>query len=168
MIDAARLAHVPLFRAFDARALAGIASFMNLLRFDDGDLVVEQGAREGGCFIVLAGQVRLFRTTPDGSAVDLVTLGPGAVFGLLTALDGLPRAASGAARGEVEVAELGLAAFSELIDGRGAVALRFQVAVCQELVRDIRGANLRLAELASLPSQEVSMVSIADALAPLR
>ncbi|MBL8614020.1 MAG: cyclic nucleotide-binding domain-containing protein [Deltaproteobacteria bacterium] len=168
MIDPARLSAIPLFRGFDERALAGIASFIQVLRFDDGDLVVEQGSREGGCYIVLRGQVRLFRTTPDGSAVDLVTLGPGALFGLLTVLDGLPRAASGAARGEVEVAELSFAAFSELMDGRGATALRFQVAVCQELVKDIRAANLRLAELASLPSQEVSMVSIGGALAPLK
>jgi CRP/FNR family cyclic AMP-dependent transcriptional regulator len=164
MIDLARLASVELFRNFDERALSGIASFMTAQRFEDGDLVVEQGSREGGCYIILSGQVRVFRTTPDGSAVDLLTLGEGAFFGLLTAIDGLPRAASGAAVGEVEVAELSLSAFSELLDGRSPVALRFQLAICQELIKDIRGANHRLAELASLPSQSVSMVDLGGAL----
>ena len=166
MIEPVLLANVDLFRNFDERALSGVASFMSLLRFEDGDLVVEQGSREGGCYIILSGRVRLFRTTPDGSAVDLITLGPGAFFGLLTAIDGLPRAASGAACGAVEVAELSLGAFSELMDGRSPVALRFQVAICQELVKDIRGANQRLAELACLPSQEVSMVALGGALSP--
>ena len=61
----------------------------------------------------------------------------GAALGTLAALDGGPRGAGVFARGRVRCAVL-RDAFQELTDGRTAVAIGFQHAVVQGLVRDVR------------------------------
>ncbi len=164
MITPEDLAGFSIFDGFDERALAGICGVLRPRELLEGEVVVRQGNHDGGCFLVLGGELRVSRETPDGGSVDLMTLQRGAVFGLVGAIDRNPRAATVVAKGGSRVAELDRDSFAELLDGRSRLAFRFQLGICRELIRDIRAANQRLAQLATLPAQEISLVSLSEAL----
>jgi CRP/FNR family transcriptional regulator, cyclic AMP receptor protein len=163
-MDSSVLSSIPMLAAMPPRAREAVASMMDERSFPDGAILLRQGERLGGVFILLSGHVRVERHLPAGGTVDLATLGPGAALGTLAALDGGPRGASAIARGPVHSAVLPRGAFMELMDGRTPVALGFQLAVVRDLLRDVRATNRRLVELASLPDQSLSLEELTDRL----
>ena len=162
MIDPTLLTAIPAFRGLDDRSREAVAAVMHRRDYPAGAMILEQGRRMGGVFALLSGAVRVTRALPDGGSVDLVTLGPGALFGALAAIDGGVRAASCIAQEDVTALVLPRMEFTHLMEGRGAVALRFQVGVLSDLFKDLRATNQRLAQLAALPEEEPSVVEVED------
>ena len=160
MIPTRDLARIPAFDGFDDRARKAVGAMMRSYAAHDGKVVVEQGTRSGGAYVVLSGEVRVVRELGNGKSVDVRTLMPGTMFGLLSCLDGGARGASVIARGQVRYAEIPRDAVTELLEGRTPVALLFQVAVCRTLFREVRSTNRRLAELAAVPDTEVATVDL--------
>ncbi|MFT4977854.1 MAG: CRP/FNR family cyclic AMP-dependent transcriptional regulator [Myxococcota bacterium] len=158
MITPASLRHIPMLRGMDERALSALAGVLVLREFDDSQAIMRQGQPADGIYLLLRGHVRVTRQLPGDSTVGLVTMGPGALFGALAALDGRSRAADCIAWGRVQTGFLSLADFSALMEGDTPSALRFQVAVLRTLFSDIRNTNQRLAELATLPEMDLSSV----------
>ena len=156
-LSANDLLQVPVLHRLDERAREVLAGVISRRAFADGDLILSQGASADGVCLLLRGQVRVVRRLPMQGSVRLVTLGPGAVFGILSALDGLTRAADCTADGEVECGVLSLADFSTLMDGEAPTALRFQMAMLHALFTDLRRANARLAEMADLPELDLGV-----------
>lgn len=160
MIPKAELAKIPAFEGFDHRARNAVGAMLRLSASRDSSVLVAQGSRSGGAYVLLSGEARVVRELPNGSSVDVRTIGPGTLFGLLSCLDGAPRSATVIARGPVRLAELPREAVTELLEGRTTVALRFQVAVCRTLFREMRATNRRLAELAAIPDTEIATVEL--------
>jgi CRP-like cAMP-binding protein len=165
-MDGIDLAGIPMLASMPARARDAVASMMDERAFPDGAVLMRQGDRLGGVFIVVSGCVGVERNLPTGGTVDLAKLGAGAVLGTLAALDGGARGATVIARGPVRCAVLPRGAFIELMDGRTPVALGFQVAVVRDLLRDVRATNRRLVEVASLPDQSLSLEDVTDRIYP--
>jgi CRP-like cAMP-binding protein len=162
VITVEALTAVPAFARLDGRARAAVAAVMHERTYPDGATILEQGTRSGGVFALLEGQVRVERRLPDGGTVDLVTVGPGALFGTLASMDGGERAATCVARGSVSCAVLPRMEFQALLEGRTPAALSFQVGVLRDLFKDLRASNRRLAELVALDDQELSLVQVGD------
>ena len=167
MMDIQALATVPAFARLDERASMAVAAVMHQRSYPDGAIILGQGTRSGGVFALLDGRVRVERRLPDGGSVDLVTLGAGALFGTLAAMDGGERAATCVARGPVTCAVLPRMEFLALIEGRTPVALGFQIGVLRDLFKDLRATNQRLAELVALDDQELSLIQVGDLLRSL-
>ena len=140
------------FRDMREQEIEVVAGAMTDDAWWDGSTVVQQGDQRGGVYFILEGQVRIERRLQEGEIVAVGRLGPGAVFGILGVLDGVPRAASCIAEGTVHCAMMSRSDFLDLMNGATALALRFQLAVMRCLARDIRSTNNRLAELAALPA----------------
>jgi CRP/FNR family transcriptional regulator, cyclic AMP receptor protein len=160
VIDASLLHNIPAFQGFDDRARLAVSAMMRLHRVDDGHVLIKQGSRAGGAFALLRGEVRVVRDLPGGRSVDIGSLEEGQLFGLLSCIDGIPRGATVVARGNALVGEVPREAMGELLQGRTTIALRFQVAVCRTLFREVRATNLRLAELAAVPDSEMQTVDL--------
>jgi ferredoxin-NADP reductase/CRP-like cAMP-binding protein len=71
--------------------------------FPDGAVVCRQGEAGAQVYVILSGAVRVFRTEPDGSIVQLARLNSGQSFGELSLVTGQPRAANVVADGELRV-----------------------------------------------------------------
>ena len=71
--------------------------------FADGAVVCEQGELGRRLYVIIAGGVRVFRTEPDGSIVQLARLQAGQSFGELSLIYGQPRLATVVADGELSV-----------------------------------------------------------------
>jgi CRP-like cAMP-binding protein len=94
----AALSAVPLFDGFSKRHLRRLAAEADVVEFDPGRPIVEEGQAGEALFVILGGSARVVR---NGKKV--ATLIPGDFFGELSALDGGPRTASVVPETPVEV-----------------------------------------------------------------
>jgi len=85
----AALGAVPLFDGFSKRHLHRLAAETDLVRFEPGRSIVEEGRPGEAMFVILSGAAKVTR---GGRTV--ARLVPGDFFGELSALDGGPRTAS--------------------------------------------------------------------------
>lgn len=82
------LAAAPLFAGVDGDALVALAGRVIEVEYPKGGVIARQGDVGTGFFVVATGSVEVIR---DGNVI--ASLGPGAFFGELSVLDGLPRTA---------------------------------------------------------------------------
>jgi thioredoxin reductase (NADPH) len=82
--------HEQMFPVFDGADIAKLRRFGQLRSYAAGEALVEAGTASPGMFVILSGRVEISRRNPDGSSTPVVTHGPGAVGGELTALSGQP------------------------------------------------------------------------------
>jgi CRP-like cAMP-binding protein len=156
-MNAERLQSLDYFRGMTAAEVEVVAGAMNEDAWWDGSMVVQQGDQKGSVYFVLEGSIRIERRLENGEIITVGHLGPGAVFGILGVLDGVPRAANCVSEGTTRCAVMNRTDFLDLMNGTTPLALRFQLAVLRCLARDIRSTNSRLAELAAVPACRVSL-----------
>lgn len=82
------LARVPFFAGLDHDALHQVDAAANMQGIRADEAVYLAKHRADRLYVVATGVVKLTGTTPDGTAVLLDVLGPGAFFGTLPALGG--------------------------------------------------------------------------------
>jgi CRP-like cAMP-binding protein len=156
-MNAERLQALDYFRGMTEAEVEVVAGAMSEDAWWDGSVVLQQGDQKGSVYFVLDGSIRVERRLENGEIITVGHLGPGAVFGILGVLDGVPRAANCVSEGTSRCAVMNRADFLDLMSGTTPLALRFQLAVLRCLARDIRSTNSRLAELAAVPACQVSL-----------
>ncbi len=102
--------------------------------------IFHEGDPGDACYIVREGSCRVTREHPDGRAITLATMGPGAIFGELAMLDGERRSASVEATENTELVALPASDMRNLIRGHPEMAEKLVVA----LTRRLREANERI------------------------
>jgi CRP/FNR family transcriptional regulator len=128
-------------------------------RIPAGDLLWREGEDGGMLVAIEAGQVKIFRVLPTGSAVTLYLFGPGDVFGFMPFLDGRPYPANAQALDDVDALVVSRADLQEAFRHDPQVAL----ALVRLLATRLREAFDRI-ERSSIP--EV-LPRVASALAHL-
>lgn len=86
------LKSVPLFSSLGKKQLQTLAMSASQLSYKPGDVIVTEGQKGIGFYLIAAGEVKIER----GSRT-VATLGPGKFFGEMALLDQLPRTASATA-----------------------------------------------------------------------
>lgn len=110
--------------------------------FGRGETLFLEGDRPSHVVVILRGQVKLTRSTPDGRSVLIEIRQPGAVVGESGPIDVQPRGASVVALTPVEVLIIPADAFLRLLAERGTVALQ----VIATLVERLRESSVRRLE----------------------
>ncbi len=95
------LGGIGLFSACTKRELAQVAALTEPAELAAGTVLTRQGAAGGLAFVIASGRAEVTR---DGTR--LATLGPGAVVGELSLIDGQPRSATVKALTNLEVLEI--------------------------------------------------------------
>ncbi len=98
---AVQLQGVPAFGRLSTQQLVNLAETLQEARYAAGELIFAEGDEGDGLYIVLAGEVELTL----GSAA-LERIGPGAFFGELSTLDGVPRSTAARACEETRLLRL--------------------------------------------------------------
>jgi CRP-like cAMP-binding protein len=96
----------PLFSDLTEDELLAVVHDLRLLTFEPGDVVVTEGEPGGSLYIVAAGRVKVFVTSPDGRNVEVGELREGDFFGEVSTLSGRPRTATVTAAAPSELLEL--------------------------------------------------------------
>ncbi len=87
------LPKIPLFSDLPEDAFIALFEKCPLQRFEEGQLVFEQGEKADAFYVICGGQVRVFRTD-GGERKELATLEEGSFFGEMALLSEAPRSAS--------------------------------------------------------------------------
>jgi CRP/FNR family cyclic AMP-dependent transcriptional regulator len=94
--DAALLQATALFAAMPIEALERLAEKAVRRSYGRGEVVFREEDPGTTLCVVVKGLVKVYRTSPDGDEMVLVTLGPPSVFGEVPMIDGGVRSASAA------------------------------------------------------------------------
>jgi CRP-like cAMP-binding protein len=133
--SATALAGVPLFVGFSKRDLSRLAAEADELRFEPGQVVVQEGAPGETLFVILSGEARVVR-----GGRTLARLRPGDFFGELSALDGGPRSATIVAETPVAVLRLFRRTLVSTVKREPQLALKLM----DGIVRRVREIDRRL------------------------
>jgi len=90
-VAAETLSVIAAFRDLDFAERKSLAATMSIKAFDARQLVIAQDDESTDVFFVVNGQVRATLYSANGKEVDFQDLGPGEMFGELSAIDDEPR-----------------------------------------------------------------------------
>lgn len=91
------LRQVALFRELEPAQLQQVATRLQARSFRKGAIIFQQHDPGECLYIVAAGRVRIYLTSPEGQEITLRIYGAGSHFGEFAVLDGAPRSTSAAA-----------------------------------------------------------------------
>jgi alkyl hydroperoxide reductase subunit AhpC len=115
------------------RVLAEATKDLKTVLFEQGDIIIHQGARPDRFYIISEGQVSVIRRLDNGREIELARLGRGDVFGEMGILTGNPRTADVRANTDVTLFALDWKNFKGLIDQSEPTAREFMSIVEQRL-----------------------------------
>jgi len=97
------IAKAEFFRALSPEQMAGVQPQLHKRPIRRGYVLFLEGQPAEALWLVQRGEVRLYKSSPDGRITALETLGPGRVFGALSALEeeAYPASAEGLTEGTV-------------------------------------------------------------------
>jgi CRP-like cAMP-binding protein len=121
-IEHGQLRRVPLFAALDADDLVRVAAITHTRSYPRGAIIMLEGDREGSLYCLLAGVVRIFKTSAEGKEQTLRLIQAGHTFNDVPALDGGPNPASAAALEHSDLLITSGAALRALIAERPSIA----------------------------------------------
>lgn len=97
------LRQTPLAAEMDEAELQALARVVEIRDCKDGEVLVEEGARDAHLFVPVTGKIDLNRRDEHGAWAVIHTLRPGDLAGELSFMDGEPRFASLVANGTTRV-----------------------------------------------------------------
>ena len=109
------LTMTPLFTSLPAEYLQQVAARGELLQFDAGEVIVEEGQASDSFYIILSGEVRVLVNAPNGDRVEVGMLKFPDSIGEMGLLLEKPRTATVIARGGAAVIKFGAPIFSTFI-----------------------------------------------------
>lgn len=128
------LSKIALFSLMKKRDLKRISKLTQRHRYEKGDVIVREGARDGRLFVIVSGEVAVIKDLDGPSEMLLRELGSGTYFGEMALIDDYVRTASVVARVDTEVLSLDQWNFRDEIKKYPSVAIE----LLQTLSRRIR------------------------------
>ena len=105
-----------LFRGMSEDALARLAAKGKQRRFEQGDTLFVEGTKGSEFFLLMEGDVRLYKTSPEGQEIALRIIRPGEIFAEVVIFEDTTYPASAAALSAGSVFAIGRASFAELLE----------------------------------------------------
>jgi len=146
----ADLGALPLWSGVPEAELAELLTLAPPARVEAGAAVFDQGARAASAFVVVSGEVEIFKTH-GADTWEIDGVGAGALLGLIALWDDTARSVSAIAKIDCVVVELKRAALPVLAERCPAVVDRLHDEATAAAVRRLRGAGERASQLFSRP-----------------
>src|SRR5450631_410908 len=133
------LSEVELFRGLDRITLAKLAAHLEPLALTAGEILLRQGDRPDGLYLVSRGTFAIYATAAEDSdgEIQFSTCGRGESFGEIALLTNEPRTATVRAQEDGELLRLDQARFLDLVRRDPSVSL----AIAASLIRRLRVAD---------------------------
>lgn len=120
--EAEMLRMVPFFEGLDRARLKLLAFTSASLKFAPGETIVRQGDPGDCAYVILDGEVELFRETGAGE-LPLAVVGRNVLVGEMGVLTSAPRTATARARGEVRALRIAKDVFLKLVEENPGCAM---------------------------------------------
>jgi CRP-like cAMP-binding protein len=141
---------ISLFEDLSDRSLARVESLCSMRSFAKGEEVVGDHENTTDVFFILSGTVRVTSFTEAGREVIFNDVSGGGIFGEFSAIDRLPRSASGVALTDCTLARMPASAFVGMLQEENKVAVH----LVELLVKKIRSMSERVFEVSALAVRE--------------
>lgn len=126
MVDPRMMDGVSSLTVLSAEERDQLAQFLDAVRFMPGDVLIHEGRRSPGAFLLLEGQIDVHKKVPGKSERTLTSPIPvGEWFGLVSLLDGLPATATVMAQSESVVVAMGRADFWKVVGAGDPFGVHF-------------------------------------------
>jgi CRP-like cAMP-binding protein len=142
-VDPDVLKKAPLFARLEDEAARALSSAMGTIQLNKGQVLFREGDLEDRLYIVVSGKIKLGRSGSAGRENLLAVLGPGQMFGELSAFDPGPRSSTATAVTASEVRTLEHEELMGWLTGRPEVAQ----SLLGQMAARLRRANDVVADL---------------------
>lgn len=132
------LADIPLFDGVEETDRTELVSMFRERRYRRGEILFHQGDDGGGLYLILSGQVRIYRLGIGGAETTLDVLFPRAVLGEFSVLDGRPRSATAKALKNCVLLQIDRSSWEAFLVERPRLLMQ----TCRALVAKIRWASM--------------------------
>jgi len=122
------LGKVAMFAGCNSRELQRIASIVDVVHVQPGEVLIEEGAPARECFIVADGKASV-----TSRRRRLATLGPGSIAGEMALLDNSPRSATVVAETPMDLYVLDARSFSALLRDVPSVSRKIMATLAKRL-----------------------------------
>lgn len=144
--EAEALRKVPMFAKLDSSKLKLLAFTSQLLSFDDGEVLFEEGDAADCTYVILQSEVEILAQTDQG-VVAYGTLGENKLLGELAVLCNAPRSATVRAKGALQVLRITDEMFLKLVTENPEVALEVMRQLSDKLTETHRQVEALESEL---------------------
>lgn len=127
------LAKVPLFSSLSPTQLTTLENNSAVLKLDKGQVVFFEGVEAKGCYVLLSGQVKIYKSSPDGKEHILHVLGPGEPFAEVPMFQGSHYPANAMAIQPSSVLYTEKAVLTRLMERDAGLAMAMLAALSQRL-----------------------------------
>ena len=142
------LATAPFFEGLDAFERGEVVRIMEVQRLQAGEEVFHEGSPGDAWHVIFEGKARVLKSSAKGP-VETAQLGPGACFGEMAVLDGLPRSAAVVAAEPLTLFRFRKSQFEKLLSEGSLGAYKLVVAMARLLSKRHRELTHQLMDLTS-------------------
>jgi len=133
--DVETLRNIPLFAGLATARLKLIAYTAEVVTFEPGEVIVQQGDPADAVYIIAEGEAEVWLTDDDGHELMLNTMGCHSLFGELGVLCGGRRTSSVKARDRVVTFKISARLFLDLVRQSPEIGMQVMTVLAQRLER---------------------------------
>ena len=150
--DLEMLNNMPIFREFDTMELGEVAEILLKEKFDDQTVIFNEGDAGDKFFIILKGEVDIFKKIGDSKEEPLATLKSGDFFGEMSLINSAPRSASARAKGELVALTIFKPDFELLLKASDSISAKIYKFFIQAFSKRLRDADDKIKRIAAVLS----------------
>ncbi len=120
---------------------------MHVRRLKDGEVFIEEGAKDNALHLLASGQLMVTKTAAGGDSVKLYTMKPGELAGAMGFVDGIARSVALHAVGDAVVYSLERDTFETLVEQHPRLVYHIMRAVTRTAHTALLGVNHQVEEL---------------------
>ena len=144
------LASVKIFGGLPADVMRRVVSTAAWRECAAGERIIERGQTGQEVYFIIEGGVRVLNFAASGRVISFASLGPGAYFGELAAIDGQPRSATVVAQAKCVLAVLEGEEFRHLVLSFPQIS----ITLLRRLSEIVRRSDERITDLSSLSAAQ--------------
>jgi len=142
--DIVILGEVPLFQELDPLELGEVAEILLKERIDPGAIIFNEGEQGDKFYIILKGEVEIFKKINEAREEMLAVLKPGTYFGEMSLIDQAPRSASARAKGEVIALTISKSDFELLLKASDSLSTKIYKFFAQTFSQRLRETDEKI------------------------
>jgi CRP-like cAMP-binding protein len=133
--DVETLRNIPLFNGLPTPRLKLIAYTAEVVRFEPGEVIVQQGDLADAVYIVVEGEAEVWVEGADGRSIQVNTMGPNTLFGEIAVLSRGRRTTTVRAKGPVVTFKIAAKVFLDLVRHSPEIGMQVMTVLAERLER---------------------------------
>jgi CRP-like cAMP-binding protein len=133
--DVETLRNIPLFAGLPTARLKLIAYTAEIVRFEPGEVMVQQGAPADAVYIITEGEAEVWLADADGHEIHVATVGPNSLLGEIAVIARSRRTTSVRAKDRVVTFKISANVFLDLVRQSPDIGMQVLTVLAQRLER---------------------------------